>query len=387
MDGVTGANASVFLMSRQIQALQPEMGALSADIVPVDYLVRTVLGSAAFMTPPGYRFLLPYNEVLADGVDSDSIIVPNVQYFPYIYQVSATGFDETTWKQAYNSVRSYWLRNSNIILPTAEEYFVANRSLFKAKFFMKYSLPQSLSSVSSAISSVGGAGRVNYNGSSDANLLNRMIELASRVADSVLPFLRHRYIFDHQNVQQMEHDMLNDTQFKLSHFKHMDWDTYMTNFAFGVHSFISPSPPVSLRNITVPENWTCALYARPGAAHHSIIDKQIESVIFSASDIQKRTDRMLAELVMSLEKPGQELKDKKKLEEWVNDFDASLDDWCHDDSDILKNRDNMLNLGHWTNPSESHEEHIRIEVLNDRRVGQSIRQVGLYSYFSLMKAY
>lgn len=386
MDGVTGANASVFLMGKGIQALQPEMGSLLVDVVPVDYLVRTVLGSAAFMTLPGYRFLLPYNEVLADGVDTDSVIVPNVQYFPYIYQVSASSFDETTWKQAYDSVRSYWLRNSKLVLPTAEEYFVANRSLFKAKFFMKYSLPQSLSSVSSAISSVGGAGRTANNPSSDINLLNRMIELASRVADSVQPFLRHRWIFDHQNVQQMEHDMSNDTQFKLSHFKHMDWDTYMINFAFGVHSYITPSPPLGLRNITVPENWTCALYLHPGAAQHSIIDRQIESVIFSASDIQKRTDRMLAELVLSLEKPGQELKDKKKMEEWVNDFDASLDDWCHDDSDILKNKNNMLNLGHWTNPSESHEEHIRIEVLNDRRVGQSIRQVRFILLFHQMKA-
>lgn len=374
VDGVTGANAAVFLMGKGIQVLQPDMGALVADIVPVDYLVRTVLGSAAFMTLPGYRFLLPYNEVLADGVDTNSINVPNVQYFPYIYQVSASGFDETTWHQAYDAVRSYWLRNTKLVLPTAQEYFVANRSLFKAKFFMKYSLPQSLSSVTSAISNVSGVGG-KTGATSDANSLNRTIELASRVIDSLQPFLRHSWVFDHQNVQQMEHDMLNDTQFNLSHFKHMDWDTYMTNFAFGVHAYITPAPPLGLRNITVPEGWACSLYLHPGAAQHSIIDRQIESVIFSASDIQKRTERMLNELVLSLEKPGQELKDKKKMEEWVNDFDASLDDWCHDDSDILKNKDNMVNLGHWAKQSESHEEHIRIEVLNDRRVGQSIRQV------------
>jgi len=307
--------------------------------------------------------------VLADGVDTNSINVPNVQYFPYIYQVSASGFDETTWHQAYDAVRSYWLRNTKLVLPTAQEYFVANRSLFKAKFFMKYSLPQSLSSVTSAISNVSGVGG-KAGATSDANSLNRTIELASRVIDSLQPFLRHSWVFDHQNVQQMEHDMLNDTQFNLSHFKHMDWDTYMTNFAFGVHAYITPAPPLGLRNITVPEGWACSLYLHPGAAQHSIIDRQIESVIFSASDIQKRT-----ELVLSLEKPGQELKDKKKMEEWVNDFDASLDDWCHDDSDILKNKDNMVNLGHWAKQSESHEEHIRIEVLNDRRVGQSIRQV------------
>lgn len=371
MDGVTGANGAVFLMGKGIQVLQPDMGELLADIVPVDYLVRAILGSAAFMTLPGYRFLLPYNEVLADGDDCNSVIVPNIQYFPYIYQVSASGFDKTTWHQAYDSVRSYWHRNTKIVLPSVEEYFVANRSLFKAKFFMKYHLPQSLASVTSAMNSVSGRST----GSSDANSTNRTIELASRVVESIQGFLRHRWIFDHQNVQQMETDMLNDTQFSLSHYKHLDWEKYMVNFAFGVHAYITQSPPTGLRNITVPEGWACALYLQPGATGHSIIDKQIESVIFSASDIQKRTDRMLQELILSLEKPGQELKDKKKLEEWVNDFDASLDDWCHDDSDILKDTKNMVHLGHWVNRSESHEEHIRIEVLNDRRVGQSIRQV------------
>ncbi|KAI8638017.1 male sterility protein-domain-containing protein [Parasitella parasitica] len=374
VDGVTGANAAVFLMGKGIQVLQPDMGGLVADIVPVDYLVRTVLGSAAFMTQPGYRFLLPYNEVLADGDSANSIIVPNMQYFPYIYQVSASGFDETTWRRAYDGVRSYWLRNTKQVLPTAQEYFVANRSLFKAKFFMKYSLPQSLSSVTNAISNGSGIGG-KAGAASDANLLNRTIELASRVVESLQPFLRHSWVFDHQNVQQMDQDMLNDAQFNLSRFKHMNWDTYMNNFAFGVHAYITPSPPLELRNITVPEGWACSLYLHPGAAQHSIIDRQIESVVFSASDIQKRTERMLNELVLSLEKPGQELKDKKKMEEWVNDFDASLDDWCHDDSDILKNKDNMVNLGHWAKQSESHEEHIRIEVLNDRRVGQSIRQI------------
>ncbi|KAI9339864.1 male sterility protein-domain-containing protein [Pilaira anomala] len=374
VDGVTGANGAIFLMGKGIQALQPDMGELLADIVPVDYLVRTILGSAAFMTLPGYRFLLPYNEVLADGDDTDSIIVPNIQYFPYIYQVSASGFNRTTWCSAYNAVRSYWHRNTKLVLPSAEEYFVPNRSLFKAKFFMKYHLPQSISSVTSAISNVGGGGGKNA-ASSDANATNRTIEVASRVAESVQPFLRHRWIFDHQNVQQMEKDMSNDTQFSLGEYKYIDWETYMINFAFGVHAYVSQSPPAGLRNITVPAGWACALYLQPGSTAHSIIDKQIESVIFSVSDIQKRTDRMLQELIASLEKPGQELKDKKKMEEWVNDFDASLDDWCHDDSDILKDTKKMTHLGHWVNRSDSHEEHIRIEVLNDKRVGQSIRQI------------
>ncbi|KAI7899488.1 male sterility protein-domain-containing protein [Cokeromyces recurvatus] len=361
VDGVTGANGLIFLMGKGAQVLQPEMASMLANIVPVDYLVRVVLGSAAFMTQPGYRFLLPYNEVLEQ--DTDGVNIPHVHYFPYIYQVTACGFDETSWLQIYNAIRSYWLRNIKLGLPTAEEYFAINRSIFKAKFFMKYGLPQSLSS---AITGKSG---------NDANSLNRVLELASRVVVAVQPFLRHRWVFDHPNVKQIEQDMSNDKQFNLARFKHMDWYTYIVNFSFGIHSYITPSPPLGLRNITVPQGWACSLYLHPGAGQHSIIDQQIESVVFSASDIQKRTERMLTELVASLEKPGQELKDKKKMEEWINDFDASLDDWCHDDSNLLKNKENMTHLGHWLNPSESYEEHIRIEVLNDNRVGQNIRQI------------
>ncbi|KAI8975018.1 male sterility protein-domain-containing protein [Pilobolus umbonatus] len=361
VDGVTGANGSVFLMGKGIQVLQPDMGGMLADIVPVDYLVRIVLGSAAFMVSPGCRFLLPYNEVLPDG--DESINVPNINYFPYIYQVSGCTLNKTTWYNVYQSVRSYWMRTSKHILPPPEEYFIANRSLFKAKFFMKYHLPRTLSSAASNTAN-GGL-------STEVSQANRTIELASRVVESLHQFLQHKWIFDHQNVERIRSDMTEDTQFNINTYQHIDWDTYVINYVFGVHTLLTLSPPAGHRNITLPMGWKCALYPK----EPSIIDKQIESVIFSASDIRKRTERMLNQLISSLENPGKESKEKKKMDEWVNDFDASLDDWCHDDSDIIKNTSDMLNLGHWLNPIESQDEHIRIEVLNDKRVGQSIRQI------------
>lgn len=349
-------------MGKAVQALQPSTGDLTADIIPVDYLVRTILGCVAFMSTPGYKFILPYNEILKSDADHDSIIEPNVQYFPYIYQVSTSSMNTTTtWAQIYQTVQTYWSRNAKIELPSTEDYFAPSRSFFKSKIFSK-----SLSSIS-----------MNNKATSDANSLNRVLESASRVVDAVQPFMRHSWIFDHQNVQKLNKDTLSDPQFNLIPYKNMDWYTYIVNYAFGTHMYLTPAPPAGLRNITLPTNWACALY--PNAGKHSIIDRQIESVVFSASEIEKRNERMLNELIASLEKPGHALKDKKKLEEWVNDFDASLDDWCHDDSNILKNKETMVNLGHWNRPSESHEEHIRVEVLNDRRVGQSIKQV--YDYF------
>ncbi|CEG66026.1 hypothetical protein RMATCC62417_02685 [Rhizopus microsporus] len=357
-DGITGANGLVYLMGKGIQVLPPDINRSMADIIPVDYFARILIASAAFMTKPGYKFVLPYNEVLADNDDTDSIVIPNIQYFPYIYQLSATGLvSHTTWKNAYEAVRTYWSRNSKQVLPSAEDYFGAGRSLFKSSFFMKYKLPQSLSSA--------------INGKS-ADAVSRTIELASRVVESIQPFLRHHWLFDHQNVQHLEQAIAGDGQFDVSKFKHLDWNTYMVNYAYGTHAYISPSPPAGLRNITVADGWSCSLYVLP-EKKHPIIDRPIESVIFSASDIEKRTDRMLNELIASLENPNQELKDKKKMEQWVNDFDASLDDWCHDDSDRLKDTKNMGHLGYWLNHPD--EEHVRIEVLNDQRVGNCIKQI------------
>ncbi|RCH77876.1 hypothetical protein CU097_001233, partial [Rhizopus azygosporus] len=144
----------------------------------------------------------------------------------------------TTWKNAYEAVRTYWSRNSKQVLPSAEDYFGAGRSLFKSSFFMKYKLPQSLSSA--------------INGKS-ADAVSRTIELASRVVESIQPFLRHHWLFDHQNVQHLEQAIAGDGQFDVSKFKHLDWNTYMVNYAYGTHAYISPSPPAGLRNITVAD--------------------------------------------------------------------------------------------------------------------------------------
>lgn len=84
---------------------------------------------------------------------------------------------------------------------------------------------------------------------------------------------------------------------------------------------------------------------------------------------------MVKEVMMALENPTGEVKEKKKLEVWMNDFDTFLDDWCHDDSEKLKNTEHMRHLGFWLHRPEGHEEHVRIEVLNDRRVGNCIKQV------------
>ncbi|KAI9251252.1 male sterility protein-domain-containing protein [Sporodiniella umbellata] len=339
VDDVTGANGMVYLMGKGIQVLPPDASYSPADIVPVDMFSRVMISSAAIMEQPGYKFVLPYNEITQDDVN-----IPTVRYFPYIFQVSA--INPTAWRDIYRHVKGYWSRNGHAI-PATEDYFGGGRSLFKPSFFIKYKFPQSLSSVL-------------------GKTVNRTIENASSRVESMQPFLKHNWIFDTQNVLALGRHIAHDSEFELSKFGNVEWSRYMVNYAFGTHAYISPVP--GLRNITLSRGWSCALYDE---TQHPIMDRPIDSVVFSVSDIEKRTSRMLGELMSSLESPHQ----KKTHEQWVNDFDASLDDWCHDDSDRLKDTKNMSHLGFWLNRAEGHEEHIRIEVLNDSRVGGCIKQI------------
>jgi hypothetical protein len=344
VDGVTGANSTLFLMGKGVQVFPVDTPAtLTTDIVPVDHLARVIIACASTLKKPGQRFMLPYNEIVNPGVD---INVPDIEYFPIIYQVTGKPlFSKVDWRFIYQIVLSYWHRNGKTDLPHPNAYFTTNKSLFKAKFFIRQ--------FANKISPV-----------------DQTIELASRVVQAMHPFLRHDYTFDHQNLMILEEQLKGDDTFGIDTVS-VDWDDYITNYCFGLHACNG----ADLRNISVPKGWTCALYSKRHEPAPIILDKQIESIVFSMSDIHKRTERMLEELVLSLENPSRELKDKKKMEDWVNDFDASLDDWCHQDEALIEESKHVVNLGHWLDRSESHEEHVTVEVLNDKRVGEAIRQV------------
>ncbi|KAL0095229.1 male sterility protein-domain-containing protein [Phycomyces blakesleeanus] len=373
VDGVTGANGAIVLMGNGIQVLQPDIGDTKADIVPVDYLARIVIGSAAYIQPPGSKFLLPYNEILANNAPVGNSNIPHIQYFPIIYQVSATSIDSVSWRKVYESSRHYWMRTTKITLPTAKEHFVSNKTFFKAKIFMRNHMHQSFTSVSTTINTNIGVNG-NTGNRSEPSLASRAIELATRVVEANQPFIRHRWQFENQNVKEMHSFLDDDYVFSLNGYQHINWERYVANYSYGAHIYITQGPPGS-RSITVPLQWDCALYSKFSNAKNSIIDRQIESVIFSASDIEKRTERMLTQIIMSLEKPDNESRDKKMIEEWVNDFDASLDDWCHDDSEILKDGATTADLGRWSVSVGEDDQSLKVIVLNDKRVGNSIRQI------------
>ncbi|RCI02362.1 cyclin-dependent kinase inhibitor far1, partial [Rhizopus stolonifer] len=321
VDGVTGANGIFHLMSKGIQVIPSDRSRSKANIIPVDYFVRVALSAASTMSPPGYKFILPYNEILSDQ-DHDSILLPNVQYFPLIYQLS---LPTISWREIYEAIRSYWtpLRS----LPTADAYF--------GRFFKLF----------------------------QRTTQDRTTELAQRACESLQPFLKPQWILDAPNLDALR----QDAEFGLQRFTTMDWHTFTVHAALGLH--LLNNAPSGSRRTTADEGWLCALRATP-QQQHPIIDRPIESVVFSGLDISKRTERMMNELVSFLENPR---RPSKTADQWLVDFDGLLDDWCHDDSQRLVSKMDMRHLGAWFNGTK--EEHVRVQVLNDPGVGHCIKQI------------
>jgi hypothetical protein len=143
-----------------------------ADVVPVDYVARLIIGSAATLTVP-QDFEVPQvattqssgNEQHDSVVDEQPIqperpsdrarahkrtsstasrmsmrsiskySIPKSflaghqehQIVPIIYQVSVSNMRPVTWRIAYDAIRQYWTKATHINLPTSKSYFNATQ--------------------------------------------------------------------------------------------------------------------------------------------------------------------------------------------------------------------------------------------------------------------
>ncbi|KAG2172784.1 hypothetical protein INT43_000131, partial [Umbelopsis isabellina] len=359
-DGLTGANATFLLSGRGFQILQPNQGDSVADIVPVDYVARVVLGAAAMIQYPGVEFALPYA--------GQQRLPETTSTFPYIYQISASVLNPVTWREIYDGIREYWMRTSNVAIPKSEDYFVSNKAMFKARFFMKYQLSNSISSVANAV--VTGDNK-------NLNSVTKMTNFASQVVAANQPFLKRSWSFDCRNLWNIQRYLIGDAAFNIESFRDLDWSTYVEHYNHGVHLYVAQESQ-GLRTISCAPGWDCATHTKMLGFQNLAIDKQVESILFSTTDIEKRSQRMLSQVLQSLENTDRH-RDRRLQEEWVADFDTSLDDWCHDDSEVLTNgqaiNERGQELGRWRAQIGDNDDVVKIDVLNDRRVGACIKQI------------
>ncbi|CAO3649133.1 unnamed protein product [Cunninghamella echinulata] len=185
-DDVNGANGVILLAGRGSRVIDTGHGDVMADVIPVDYAVRTMIACAATMKSPSNSFLspkiddirptpertssTPIEGTVRDSISSSSSTTTapptttlprnnsdnnnnnksngnsdhkdlttkgSFSYFPYIYSISATNLHTITWKQAYEAIRFYWTRATGINLPPSSSYFtVSAQGLSRARSMM-----------------------------------------------------------------------------------------------------------------------------------------------------------------------------------------------------------------------------------------------------------
>lgn len=196
---MNGANGTMLLTGRGMRGIQPNSGDAPADIVPVDYAARLLLGCVAHAAPPAPDFSLPVTDVLmamesmahrhqqqqqrqsdgsqptsqhrrqgstvsstsqrdsgasseeddktsvcrtSDGTHASSKTSLRANslgtpVFPYIYHMTTTQLRCLTWRNAYEPIRHYWTRATRVQLPPAQTYFSSGQGgLTRAKTMM-----------------------------------------------------------------------------------------------------------------------------------------------------------------------------------------------------------------------------------------------------------
>ncbi|KAI8086697.1 male sterility protein-domain-containing protein [Halteromyces radiatus] len=246
-DEVNGANGVILLTGRGTRIIDTNHGDMTADVIPVDFAVRTIIACAATMTPPPTTFVLPMtddtkpdttpertsstptignnrdstssysstgtaatlataatepaNEISGRPSQSSSTGTLSMNYhaedcFPYIYHVSATGMRAITWRLAYEAMRHYWTRTTGINLAPANSYFTASaQGLSRARTVMN-----SLRSAASVYISNTTTTNTGNNGGGDSNgwrsarpsskrsshRMSKSVDKAARLAPNVM---------------------------------------------------------------------------------------------------------------------------------------------------------------------------------------------------------
>ncbi|CAO3636392.1 unnamed protein product [Mucor hiemalis] len=160
-DGVNGVNGTILLTGKGNKVIQPHIGDGVADVVPVDYVARLIIGCAATLsvsetfevpqviqTPDAVTANVPEepaanparmhkrssSQVSRISIRSSTIYhqtrvsLPGhqeqtIKTVPVIFQVSISNMRPVTWRIGYEAIRQYWTKATNINLPSSAAYF------------------------------------------------------------------------------------------------------------------------------------------------------------------------------------------------------------------------------------------------------------------------
>lgn len=421
---MNGVNGTILLTGRGTRVIQASSGNSAADVVPVDYVVRMVLGCAATINTPKSDYRPPSsdpvvveqqqqqsngstpaadNSVTRDpgsttaGGDvankrlststtkSFTRQEPSVEQsnvFPYIYHVSMINLRCLTWRTAYEPIRQYWTQAIQTSLPPAQQYFATGVGLNRARTVMN--------SIRSAASSYMNSNNSNNSISAaeararkrNSHRLSNCVDKATKLQPTIRSLYKDASIIDNNALRLRR--ALNSTELDPHSLvpedaDHGFWRNYLLNACYGIHYYVCMEPDLRL---PVPlTGWHCALESLDvhGDDTDRLIDRPAQSVVFSPDQINRRIARMVAQVrdVLSSSTP-----DLQEDERWLGDMDDSLDDWSHDSAVFSLDKDARMVLGKWKKKVGSHDDKVKIVILNDKRVNNAITQVRMDGWVS-----
>lgn len=414
-------------MGQGKRIINPAHGNVPVDVIPIDFAVRMILGCAATIKPPKYDdYEIPTPALFADtnlsrpssvssitttstipirdsaGSSEASITRSSITShhrisskttfqqeeplgtptFPYIYHLTISNMRCLPWISAYESMRLYWMTAIGIHLMTPQNYFAASAlHIARARTIVATIRTAASSYVgtngaippSSPIPtdkrtmhtlSTGSIGHWSNKASLQQSSIASLLYTSTTILEANALRLKRR----------LESSQLDPYCLVPEDVDNSFWRNYFVDASFGVHYYVCEE--TKLRLPMPLSGWSCALlpYDARGNPAHRIIDKPAQSSVYTVDQVNKRMERMVTH-VKHLLSDNERQRGKQDDEQWLNDMDDSLDDWCQDASGFGSDRDMRMVLGKWRKKAGGNDDPFKIVILNDKRVNQAITQV------------
>ncbi|KAI9251979.1 male sterility protein-domain-containing protein [Sporodiniella umbellata] len=406
-DGVHGVNGIILLTGKGSKAIHPQLGDTVADIVPVDYAARLIIGCPTVMyVPHDFQVpaLQPTEEQKPVGRKRSSSQasrisirsshfqpqrisdLPTIRSLPVIYQISMSHKRPLTWQYGYETIRQYWNKATQANLPSSGVYFTQRNS-------GNVSPTPSVSRARTVMNSIRGyynspnAEPISVSPSVSTEHNKRSSHRVSRTVDKAIKLSGNNSLY-HENFTSNQHANaltvslrhLDDSQkFDPSVIVPEDadrtfWFNYITNASYGIHYFICQESN-HIRLPTPIYGWNCAIQLcqlmEEESGGYTVVQRQVRSALFTQDEIIQRMLRMVQTTKLTV---LQNKYDTNKGDEvWLADLDDSLDDWCQDNE--INITDRRMSLGKWRKKVGSNDESVKVAVLNDKRVNLAISQI------------
>ncbi|CAO3702044.1 unnamed protein product [Rhizopus stolonifer] len=389
-DGVNGMNGAILLTGRGSKIIPVHFGENIADIVPVDYVARLIIGFPILSSVPD-RFTVPTlaNRRRQSSSSQSSLLSNQSSYFipqresslpqeptlPSIHHVTMSHKRPLTWSIGYEAIRQYWTKATHVQLPSSSVYFSIQRNSMSPAPSRARTMMDSIRSYYNAPAPIEPASPPMHdrNSKRSSHRLSRTVDKAAKLVHASTLY-GYRGMQPRIGLSLKSQDMFDPSCLVPDDADIKFWFNYLTNASYGIHYFVCGESGIRLP--TPIDGWSCAIQSYEDVimcneeGGYGAVQRQTKSTVFSQEEILQRNFRMVAHIKNTILKSNQE---NSADDVWLTDLDDCLDDWSQDNEVI--NVDRRLALGKWRKKVGSNDESVKVIMLNDKRVNLAIQQI------------